>query len=62
MTDPIDIALDGGAAVAGAGTVTAMILNYIHGVEAVVIGALVIWLMALRIRTHLRKDREAGKP
>lgn len=57
MTDPIDIALDASVASAGAGTALALLFNVIHGIEAVIIGALVIWLMVLRIRSHLRKDR-----
>lgn len=57
MTDPIDIALDASVASAGAGTALALLFNIIHGIEAVIIGGLVIWLMVLRIRSHLRRDR-----
>lgn len=57
MNDAIDITLDVGAASAGVGTVAAWVFSLIHGLEAVVVGALVIWLMVLRIRSHIRRDR-----
>lgn len=57
MNDAIDITLDIGAGSAGIGTVAAWVFSLIHGSEAVIIGALVIWLMVLRIRSHIRRDR-----
>lgn len=61
VNDGIDISLDVGAAGAGAGTVMAWLFGAIQGAEAVIIGALVIWLTVLRIRSHLRRDREELK-
>lgn len=63
MSDGIDITLDVGAGTLGVGSVAAWIFSFIHGFEAVIIGALVIWLMVLRIRSHLRRDRaERAQP
>lgn len=50
------LAADIGAGAAGAGYVAASALSLVHGVESVVAGALVIVLLALRVRSHLRRD------
>lgn len=64
VADGLDISLDITAGTVGVGAVAAWWFNIVHGIEALVIGGLVIWLMALRIRSHLRRDRidkQAGR-
>lgn len=57
MTSTSQLAGDLMAGAVGTGYVGASLLGFIHGVEVVVAGALVIVLLLLRIRAHL-KDRK----
>ena len=41
----------------GAGYIGASLLGFIHGLEVVIAGFLVIVLLVLRIRAHLKRDK-----
>lgn len=62
MTNPQDIAADVAVGSAGAGATLGLWMHWLQGAEGLVIGALVIWLTILRIRSHLRRDHEKEGP
>lgn len=51
---PTELVADFVTGAISAGWLGASVLDYIHGLEGVISGALVIVLLALRIRAHFR--------
>lgn len=60
LDHPIEWAKDVATVATGGAATGAWLLDYVHGIEGVIISGLTIVVLALRVRRYLRDDRRVS--